>query len=243
MKDLLAKIDKNQQLINSFRPLKKEEVAQIKEYYRIGMTYSSNAIEGNSLTDTETKVVLEDGITIGGKPLKDHYEASGHSDAFDYLYKLAKKQEVGETDVKRFHQLFYHRIDAENAGKYRKIKIFVTGAEHSFPNYTQVPKLMKEFIISIKELRGKKHPVELAAITHKDFVNIHPFVDGNGRVARLLMNLILLQEGYNIALISPVLRVQYLQAIKKSYRDDKDFIKFIAEAVYETQKEYIRLMK
>jgi len=243
MQNILEKIDKNQQIISSFRPLKKAELAQVKEYYRIGMTYSSNAIEGNSLTDTETKVVLEDGITIGGKPLRDHYEASGHSDAFDFLYKIAKKQELTEAAVKKFHQLFYHRIDAESAGKYRKIKIFVTDAEHSFPNYDQVPQLMKKFILSIQELRGKKHPVELAAIAHKDFVNIHPFVDGNGRVARLLMNLILLQEGYNIALISPVLRVQYLQAIKKSYRDDRDFIKFIAAAVYETQKDYIRLMK
>ncbi len=130
----LADNDKLQEKIRAHRPLDAYEVKQLKEYFRIGLTYSSNALEGNSLTESETKVVLENGITIGGKPLKDHFEAIGHSEAFDLLYKLADRHDITEEDVLGLHRLFYYRIESENAGKYRKRNVIVTGTDCTHPH-------------------------------------------------------------------------------------------------------------
>jgi len=243
MKDLLVEIDQLQKKINTFRPLPPRTLAQLKEYYRVGLTYTSNAIEGNSLTETETKVILEDGITIGGKPIKDYYEALGHSEAFDHVYKLAKEKHFTEDDIKRLHKLFYRRIDEDEAGEYRKESVFISGSKYAMPIPEEVPALMKAFIKSIKSVGEKRHPVEYAAIAHKEFVFIHPFIDGNGRVARLLMNLVLLQKGYCIAIIYPILRQDYVRALEKAHTDDKEFIRFIAKTVRETQQDYLRLLQ
>ena len=133
MKELLKEIDKLQAEINMCRPLDKKLIEQQKEYFRIGLTYTSNALEGNSLTETETKIVIEEGITIGGKPLKDHFEAIGHSEAFDFIYKLAKAKAISERDIKELHRLFYFRIDKENAGEYRTVRAYITGSKISSP--------------------------------------------------------------------------------------------------------------
>lgn len=241
MKNLYTQIDELQKKINSHRPLPAQLLKEIREYYRVGLTYTSNAIEGNSLTESETKVVLEEGITIGGKRLIEHLEAIGHSDAYNYIYNLIKNNEITIEDICRLHHLFYFRIDEENAGRYRKTRAIITGSQYSLPVPAQLPDLMNELVVSIKKLRKEKHPVEAAALAHKEFVFIHPFVDGNGRVARLLMNLILLQEGYEIAIIPPVVRNQYIQALEKAHKNDTDFIEFIAKVVKETQQDYLRL--
>ena len=243
MKEILSEIDKLQEEINSFRPLPANTLKQLKEYYRVGLTYSSNAIEGNSLTETETKIVLEDGITIGGKPIKDYYEALGHSEAYDHIYKLAKDKGITEDDIKKLHKLFYYRIDEAKAGKYRKEKVFISGSKYPLPSPEKVSELMQNFIGRVKDMEKKNHPVEYSAIAHKDLVFIHPFIDGNGRVARLLMNLILLQKGYCIAIIPPILRGDYINALEKAHTDDKDFREFIARAARETQKDYLRLLR
>ncbi|MFH0797223.1 MAG: Fic family protein [Candidatus Omnitrophota bacterium] len=241
--EILKEIDKLQGEINRFRPLDKKLLKQIREYYRVGVTYSSNALEGNSLTESETKIVLEEGITIGGKSLKEHFEAIGHAEAFDYLHLLTKKKEVTEEAIKKLHRLFYHKIDENQAGKYRNTRAFVTGSKYPLPSPRQISGLMKNLILKIKRLRKEKHPVETAAIAHKEFVFIHPFVDGNGRVARLLMNLFLLQDGYTVAIIPPVVRSEYIQTLEKAHVDDSGFMNFIAVRVKETQKDYLRLFK
>lgn len=243
MKEMLSEIDKLQQEINSYRPLPPNTFKQLKEYYRVGFTFTSNALEGNSLTETETKIILEDGITIGGKPIKDYYEALGHSEAYDHIYKLSKDKEFTEEDIRKLHKLFYHRIDEARAGRYRKEKVFISGSQYSLPSPEKVPDLMKDFIARMKDDDKKLHPVEYSALAHKGFVFIHPFVDGNGRVARLLMNLVLLQKGYCIAIIPPILRGDYIQALEKAHEDDKDFRLFIAKTVRETQKDYLRLLR
>jgi Fic family protein len=243
MMGIFTEIDKLQKEIDSFRPLPKHTLKQLKEYYRVGLTYTSNALEGNSLTETETKIVLEDGITIGGKPIRDYYEALGHSEAYDLIYILAKKKTFTEQNIKKLHKLFYHRIDEDNAGKYRKTKVFISGSKYSLPKPEKVPALMKQFAGGLEKLEKNCHPVEYSALVHKDFAFIHPFIDGNGRVARLLMNLVLLQKGYVIAIIPPILRREYIQTIEKAHRDDKDFIKFIAGMVKETQRDYLRLLR
>jgi len=219
-------------------------IKQVREYFRIGMTYSSNALEGNSLTETETKIVIEDGMTIGGKPVKDHMEALGHSEAYDLLFRLAKGQNITGANVKELHRLFYYRIDAKKAGKYRKQKVIITGTDFIPPAPDRIPELMKSFIAGIPEVKATLHPVEFAAIIHKDLVTIHPFIDGNGRAARLLMNLALLQGGYTPAIIPPILRRDYLDTLDKTHKgDNRPFINFIAGVCYESAKEYLRLLE
>ena len=240
-------IDKLNKQIAQFRSIAGPLLKQIKDYFRIGITYSSNALEGNTLTETETKVVLEDGLTIAGKPLKDHYEASGHSDAFNYIYNLDKKKTINEKDILEIHRLFYYRIDEANAGKYRKVPVIITGTEYVPPVPDKIPGLMKKFIgKKIPLLKKKLHPIIFAAKLHEEIVNIHPFVDGNGRTARLVMNLALFQSGYTVTVIPPIMRADYIGLVKKSQTgkmDSTDFVNFISCMVYESTKDYLRLLK
>ena len=240
----LKEIDALQKEINQFRPLPRQALKQLKAYYRVGLTYSSNALEGNSLTETETKIVLEDGITIGGKPLKDHYEAVGHSEAYDHLFTLSKKRTITEENILAFHRLFYYRIDQEKAGVYRKVPVIITGAEVKFPPPGKIKSLMRDFVREIPALMEKNHPVDFSALLHLRLVHIHPFLDGNGRAARLLMNLALLQAGYVITIIPPTLRREYLDSLKASNRgDNQPFIALIRTMVYESQKDYLRILQ
>lgn len=240
-RDVFKEIDALQQEINSYRPLSTDFLKQIREYYKIGLTYSSNALEGNTLTESETKIVLEEGITIGGKPLKDHFEAIGHAEAYNFLYTLVNNSMVREEDIQQLHQLFYYRIDEKNAGKYRRSKAIITGSKYPLPKPEEIALLMKKLIPHIDKFRKNNHPVKAAALAHKEFVFIHPFIDGNGRTARLLMNLILLQSQYTIAVIPPITRREYIDALELAHTNDQDFITFIARMVKETQKDYLRL--
>src|ERR1700722_14253924 len=239
--DIFKEIDALQQEINSYRPLSSDFLKQIKEYYKIGLTFSSNALEGNTLTESETKIVLEEGITIGGKPLKDHFEATGHAEAYDFLYTLLNNKIIHEKDIQPLHHLFYFRINEMQAGKYRSSKTVITGSKYPLPKPIELPQLMGKLISRIETLRKENHPVKAAAMAHKEFVFIHPFIDGNGRTARLLMNLILLQEQYTIAIIPPITRREYIDALEQAHANDKEFVHFIARMVKETQKDYLRL--
>ncbi|MBM4315786.1 MAG: Fic family protein [Deltaproteobacteria bacterium] len=241
---ILKKIDALRAKIDAHRPLDAHMFKQVREYFRIGMTYTSNALEGNSLTETETKIVIEEGMTIGGKPVRDHLEALGHSEAYDLLFRLAKNQDITEANVKELHRLFYYRIDAKQAGKYRKRRVIITGTDFIPPAPEMIPDMMGSFIAGLPEIRLKSHPVEFAAIIHKELVTIHPFIDGNGRAGRLLMNLALLQAGYPMAIIPPILRRDYLVTLNKTHKGDhKPFINFITGVCYESAKEYLRLLE
>ncbi len=239
--NIFKEIDALQEEINSYRPLSSDFLRQIKEYYKIGLTFSSNALEGNTLTESETKIVLEEGITIGGKPLKDHLEAIGHAEAYDFLYTLTNNKTVQEKDIQQLHQLFYFRVDEKHAGKYRSSKAIITGSKYPLPKPGELPSLMKALIPRIDQFRKENHPVKAAALAHKEFVFIHPFIDGNGRTARLLMSLILLQEGFPIAIIPPITRSEYIDSLEQAHINDQNFIQFIARMVRETQKDYLRL--
>lgn len=228
----------------SYRPLSPDVIKQIQEYYKIGLTYSSNALEGNTLDLVETKVVLEDGLTINGKPMKDHLETLGHAAAFDVLLTFGKQETFTEEDIKTLHRLFYSKIDDTQAGCYRTKQVIVTGADIDFPKPDEIASKMDNLIKHLAELKQNLHPVEYAAMVHALFVNIHPFIDGNGRVARLLMNLALLQSGYNITIIPPVVRADYIRALQSTNKGDfRLFINFITEMVLESQKEYLRIVK
>lgn len=247
LQNLLEKADSYKQKISSARPLAKEELKSLDNYFRVGFTYSSNALEGNTLTITETKILLEDGITVGGRPLKDCYEAVGHSDAYDYMLELARQKDMNITEdtIRRLHCLFYQKVDAEQAGEYRSIQVYISGTEYIPPAPNEVPRLMKHLADQIRSSRSTLHPIELAAMAHKRLVDIHPFVDGNGRTARLLMNLILVNAGYGVVSIPPIWRNDYINALSASRRlnDMEAFSTLIAECVIETQRDYCRLLK
>ena len=242
MNQLLQKIDELQKIINTKRPLNEIEQKELKDYFAIGLTYSSNALEGNSLTISETKVILEDGLTVGGKPLKDILEAVGHKRAYDFMYNLTKEKTISEEHIKQLHKLFYQGIDETNAGIYRKQRVFISGSEYNVAPYDQIDMLMSAMIEKFNKVRAAEHPVVFAAKLHQEFVYIHPFVDGNGRVARLLLNLALLQDGYPIVVIPPICRSEYIAALEKGHENENVFIQFIMERVVEAQRDYIRLI-
>ena len=246
---LLRRIDANRAAIRARRPLTETEVRELDAYYRIGTTYASNALEGNSLTLTETKVLLEDGITVGGKPMRDCWEAAGHAKAYDFMLSLARSEApvLREENIRRLHYLFYCGIDPDAAGQYRKEQVFITGTEYLPPTPEEVPGLMEGFLRELEQRKDTMHPVAFAAFAHRRLVDIHPFRDGNGRTARLLMNLILVREGYCIVTIPPVLRMEYLSALQQAQRrkapSDEAFIRLIAECELEAQKDYFRLFR
>lgn len=238
----LQQCDELKKKLDALRPFPAETLRSLREYYRVGLTYSSNALEGNSLTESETKVVIEDGLTVQGKPLHDVYEALGHADAYDHLQLMATDKQLEVADILKLHELFYKRIDPSQAGKFRTVPVFISGSHYPLPSAEEIPKLMDEFLAWYRQHELLLHPLELAALAHQKFVFIHPFVDGNGRVARLLMNLVLLRFGYPITIIPPILRLEYITALEKAHRSTNEFIQFVIAREIETLRELLRLL-
>ena len=246
MKELAEKFrkaDENSRLLSAYRPLPPETLKSLREYYRVGLTYTSNALEGNSLTESETKVVIEDGLTIEGKPLRDHYEAVGHAKAYDYIYQITEKEVLAEDDILALHRLFYQQIDAEKAGKYRDVKVCISGSRYAVSAVSKIPAEMQKLVKWYNENEKRLHPVELAATLHQRFVFIHPFIDGNGRMARLLMNFALLRNGFTIAIIPAILRHEYIYALESVHTHPEVFVDFIADREIATQLDLLRLMR
>ncbi len=241
---LIKKIDDKQKLITSNRPLEQKQVLNLCNYYKVDFVYASNAMEGSTLTLSETKVVIEDGITIGGKSIRDHLDAIGNAKAFDYMWELAKEAVISEQDIKTIHQICFQANEA-NAGQYRNVNVLISGSKYNelIPDYKDVPKLMREFCQKLTEQSSSLHPAVYAANMHRQFVYIHPFIDGNGRVARLIMNHALLAHGYPIVVISPKFKNNYINALEKSRKNSDIFVEYILEQLLQAQIEYIRLLK
>ncbi len=239
---LFKKIDLYRAALDELRPFEGDLQNEIKAYYRIGLTWSSNALEGNTLTESETKVLLEDGLTVGGKPLRDTFEALGHARAYDLMFSLLRSRQIVEADVLSMHRIFYKDIDVAVAGHYRDRQVFITGSKYPVCKPDQIGGEMTALFTWVTSERGRYHPVEFAAQLHKRFVFIHPFTDGNGRLSRLLMNTALIQEGYMLAVIPPVLRQEYISLLERAHKDDRPFVDFIAERVLESEKEIMRLL-
>ncbi len=248
LEKLLHEIDLLQARIQRARPLQPGEVAQLRNYFRVGLTYSSNALEGNSLTEMETKIVIEDGLTVGGKPLRDHFEAVGHAAAYDRMRELAQGADISEADVLELHRLFYRHLDESQAGVYRQQQVWISGSEFKPPTPRQVPKLMQRLFERAPKQRVRRHPVAYAAWLHLELVTIHPFIDGNGRTARLAMNMALVQDDYPLALIPPPRRGEYLLALEREHKKrvspDKQnsFEYFIADCLLNSMHDYRRLL-
>ena len=239
---LLKTAEQLRDRVIALRPFPEETLKSLREYYRIGLTYSSNALEGNSLTESETKVVIEDGLTIQGKPLRDMYEAVGHAHAYDFIHTLSANKPLEESDILELHRLFYEKIDSEKAGHYRTMPVFISGSKYAVSSPAKVESDMKKFVKWFNDNEHKLSTPEFAALAHQKFVFIHPFIDGNGRVARLILNLALIRGEYTIALIPAILRHEYVQSLEMSHKSPGVFIDFITERIIATQMDLLRLL-
>lgn len=213
--ELLSNIGQAKAKIDSVRPLPPYTVKSLHDKLALDWTYHSNAIEGNTLTLRETKVVLE-GITVGGKTIREHLEAVNHYEAISYVEEIVARQlPLSEWVLKNIHGLVLNKIDSQNAGRYRQENVVITGASTTAPDHLHLPNEMHE-LMNWYSASQDLHPVERAAELHTRFVKIHPFVDGNGRTARLLMNLELIKEGYPPAVIRKEDREAYYSALDEA---------------------------
>jgi Fic family protein len=219
---LLTQIDALKARLDRIRPLPPDLVDNLREVYNIRLTYHSNAIEGNTLTQSETQIVIEKGITIGGKPLKDHLEAINHVEAIDFIRDLAMDERaITEWDIRQIHGLVCK--GERSAGAYRTVNVMAAGSNYRYPDAIMVPELMQGFGDWLHS-NPALHPVEIATEIHYRLFTIHPFQDGNGRTARLLMNLSLLRLKLKIALLisMPLLLGNLVEIIPRSRRQLPD---------------------
>lgn len=232
--------------LNKLRPLPKSAVQKLREKFQIEMTYNSNAIEGNSLTLRETFLVINEGITIKGKPLKDHLEAKDHHAALEYLYDLIdkdKKHTVSEMLIKNLHHIIVQETDREWAGRYRNANVIIGGAKHTPPDALHVPQKMHDLIRWLTSEKDRMNIIELTALLHHKLVHIHPFFDGNGRTARLTMNLFLMQAGYPLVVIMKNDRKKYYDVLNKADSGTYEpLVKFVAQSVERTLDIYLKTL-
>ena len=239
-----AKIDKLKREIDQHRPFPKHLADSLHEKLIIEWTYNSNAIEGNTLTLSETQVVLE-GITIGGKTVTEHLEAINHRDAILFLEKLIQGDEtLSEWNIRNLHALILKGIDQENAGKYRTENVVIGGAVHIPPSHYEISSLMNKLLLEYKQEWQSLHPVTRAVLLHGEFVKIHPFIDGNGRTSRLLLNFELMQYGYPPIIIKKENRSRYYDVLDLAHTtmNFHPFLEFIAESVIESEELYLSLL-
>jgi Fic family protein len=239
--DYYKDIDQLKTKVNELK-LSKDTLNSLTEEINLEWIFNSNGIEGNTLTMHETKVVLE-GITVGGKSVREHLEVINHREALNYFYDLLKdNSQVNERMIKDFHALILRDIDRNNAGLYRKENVLISGAKHLPPDYTIVPELMEKLLLNYNNW-NKYHPIIKAALLHGEFVKIHPFIDGNGRTSRLLMNYVLMMNGYQPVIIKKDNRLKYYEALDKAHNDNDytDFIKIIVNEEVNTLNMYLLL--
>lgn len=242
---LLRQIEEKKKTLDKNRPLPPAVLQNLRDLILLEWTYHSNAIEGSTLTLLETKLILDEGLTIGGKSLREHLEVRNHAEAIDFIEALVEKEAPLNTQtIRQVHRIVLKGIDDKNAGRYRTIQVRIAGTDHLPPDPFEVPRLMKDYknwlFYGEKELR----PVEFAALAHFKLVNIHPFVDGNGRTARLLMNLILMRKGYPPAIIRKEERKSYYHALEEAdVGKPKAFVNLVALAANQSLNLYLEALE
>ena len=245
---LLKEVDVQKEQLSALRPLPEEALKKIQDALDIEYTYESNRIEGNTLTLQETALVVNEGVTISGKSMREHLEAINHAEAISYIKDIAKQDiEISERTIKEIHALILHGIDRENAGRYRTVPVMISGSTHMPPQPYLIEKQKEDFILRFKQMEAEKvHPVLIAAYLHDELVRIHPFIDGNGRTSRLLMNLYLLRHGYVIITLkgSNDAKVNYYKALEMSHTEQlpEDFQKLVIEAEIAALQKYLSIM-
>ena len=241
---MFESIDEKKKLLDQKRPLPVHTLRSLEEHLIVNWTYHSNAIEGNTLTLSETKVALE-GITVGGKTIKEHLEAINHREAILYVLEIVQKEaRLSEWQIRSIHRLILRGIDDDHAGIYRKENIVISGAQHIPPDALHVESEMERFVKWYETDGLKRHPIERAAALHSDFVNIHPFIDGNGRTARLLLNFELMKSGYPPIVIEKESRAEYYSALDRARTtgDMSAFVSLVATLVDRTLDFYLQLV-
>lgn len=236
-------IDSLKRLIDDYRPFSKNLANSLHEKLIVEWTYNSNAIEGNTLTMSETKVVLE-GITIGGKSMIEHLETINHKEAILFIEKLVSNQEkLTEWNLRNIHTLVLKGID-NNAGTYRKENVLISGAKHIPPKHYELNTLMQKMIVEYHSEWIKLHPIVRAVILHGEFVKIHPFVGGNGRTARLLLNFELIKNGYTPIIIKNEQRASYYDALDLAHTtmNYKPFVNLVADLVVESERLWLSVL-
>ncbi len=245
---LLQECDTLKARLSGLRPLPAEALKKIEEAFAIEYTYESNRIEGNTLTLQETELVVNEGVTIAGKSMREHLEAINHAEAIDYIKDFAKNGiEISERTIKEIHALVLHGINRENAGRYRSVPVMISGSTHVPPQPYLLEKQMEDFIIKFREMEAEKvHPVLIAAFLHDELVRIHPFIDGNGRTSRLLMNLYLLRNGFTLVALkgNNEEKISYYKALEASHTENNplDFQKVVAQAEITSLKRYLSVL-
>ena len=245
--DIINECKARKEAISEKRPFSDPfTLSQIKDFYRIPNVWSTNAIEGNTLTEDETAIILRDGVTVGQHTLGEMFEAIGGGKAYDFMFTLIESKTVTKDDIFHFHELVAFGQPELHPGRFRDVDVIITGLDESLPSYHDVPSLFEEFSEWLSENESKYDPVAFAAVANARLVSIHPFRDGNGRVSRLVMNTILLQHGYLPVSIPPIFRRDYISALQ-NYRLGKgkldSFIDFIAKTELQTQKDFMRLLR
>jgi Fic family protein len=241
MDKLLEQTAEKKAELDRLRRLTPRGLGNLEHVHDLELTYTSNAIEGNTLTAAETTLVIEQGITIGGKPLKDHMEAIDHYDAIRYVRELARRETAfTEMDVRTLQSLVVKRSEPEIAGRYADQGRFVLteAGRHAFPTPAEVPALMGDFAAWLSSAPATP---ETAFTAHRRLVEIHPFNDGNGRTARLLMNLILLRGGYPPVAVRPVDRPEYIRALRQD--GPESFDRLLYERLDSTLDEYLSTLR
>jgi Fic family protein len=239
---LIGNIEQRKTQLDRLRPLATAALAQLQKHYDVELTYTSNAIEGNSLTLRETAEVIEHGITIGGKSLRDHLEAVDHYDALLWMRDLAATATpVDESVVCELHRRIVARSQPEIAGTYSRFPRRIAGSPVVFPNPAKIPQLMEEFGVW---LTSAPHDPASAFEAHFRLTAIHPFGDGNGRTARLLVNLLLVRDGYPPVAVRPEDRKSYLDALERGSltQDLQMFQMFMHERLDATLEEYLNIL-
>jgi Fic family protein len=245
LEKLLAEIDELQRELNQMRAYDSYRIAQALE---LEYTFESNRIEGNTLTLKETDLIINEGLTISGKSMREHLEAINHQDAILYIKELLDKNtSLNQRELLLIHNLVLRGIMPNYAGKYRDVQVMIKGSAHMPPQPFLVQKHMEDYFIWYQEQRKTVHPVILAAEMHERLVTIHPFIDGNGRTSRLVMNLILLQHGYVIANIKgdSNTRLEYYTALEKAQveGDKTVFYRFVAATEKHCLERYLSILK
>ena len=239
------KIDDMKRKIDQFRPLPKRLADSLHEKMIIEWTYNSNAIEGNTLTLSETRVVLE-GITIGGKSVAEHLEAINHREAILFLETLVTSGEtLTEWHIKNIRGLILREIDTQNAVRYRMENVVIGGAIHVPPKHYENDGLTQNLIKEYKGEWQSFHPVLRATLLHGEFVKIHPFIDGNGRTSRLLLNFELMKYGYTPIIIKKESRAKYYEVLDYAHTtmDYQPFLEFVAELVVESEQFWLSVLE
>jgi len=244
LKEKLDLIDSLKSKLDKLREFDSYRIAQALE---LEYTFESNRIEGNTLTLKETDLVINEGLTVSGKSMREHLEAINHQEAIEYVKDLVqRKVSINEREVLVIHNMILRGIMPEYAGKYRNIQVMIKGSAHMPPQPFLVPKKMEEYFEWYQINRNKLHPVVLAAEMHERLVTIHPFVDGNGRTSRLIMNLILLKHGFVIANIKGDYdaRMNYYNALElvQTEKDKDTFLNFIADVEIDCLNRYLKIL-